>query len=170
MTCSIFGCCTEAQIPCSIGERELKPNRLDRPAVLLLASSDVLHAILSPYVHVELIDVRSVEEYRLLRIENAISFPCPEFVSAEDISGRQAIREVLQGITAGALEKAFSSCGGPTVKVGTCLVVYDSGGDTMGSVGRAATFSQLLADLELVPEASNPNSICIAASALDQIP
>ena len=166
--CSLFDCWNEGPFPCSgKGPWSERAVKRERPAVLLLASSDVLHAILSPYVHVELIDVRSLEEYRQQRIENSISFPCPDYVSKEDIAGRQAIRDVLKRITAGALGKAFSSSGGPKAQVGTCLVVYDSQGDTMGSIGRAATFSQLLADLELVPEVPTPPvapSICTAFS------
>eukprot|EP00960_Hanusia_phi_P051716 760962-Hanusia_phi.AAC.7 len=76
MTCQIFNCCSEPRRQSDSCTRT-NPAK-DKGAVLLLASSDVLHAIRSPYVHVVLVDVRSFEQYQGIHIEGAVSFPWGE--------------------------------------------------------------------------------------------
>ena len=151
MTCSIFSCCN--------GEKESRTEPpqhargLDRKgAVLLLASSDVLHAIRSPHVKVVFLDVRPSEQFRKLHIEDALSLPCETILDLDAMASSRAIQSTRDKITPGALLAAFGAATKPTHAVGTCVVVYDSIGDTAEAFGRAAVFSQLLVDLEIVPE------------------
>lgn len=162
-----FGCCSETPEG-GRPEDDVSPVRNDQHArVLMLASSDVLHAILSPYVHVELIDVRSPEDFRRQRIEKARSFPLPDLdlLAQDGDGGRAALRNIVPAtITAGALAKAFSSRTRPTSQVGTCLIVYDSQGDTVDSVGPATKLADRFAELGLVPEVLTRDSPARPAS------
>ena len=107
MTCSIFSCCN--------GEKESRTEPpqhargVDRKgAVLLLASSDVLHAIRSPHVKVVFLDVRPSEQFRKLHIEDALSLPCETILDLDAMASSRAIQSTRDKITPG------SSMGGRT--------------------------------------------------------
>ena len=122
-----------------------------RGVVLLLASSDVLHAIRSPHVNVVLIDVRSADQYAKGHIESAQSCPCDHVFDKGLILGSKAVLNIRNKMTPGALSKAFAAQK-PTDEVGSCVVVYDSMGDTAEAVGPAAMLADLLVEHEIVPE------------------
>ena len=147
MTCSVFGCCSGARNAVASPPR---PSG-QRGAVLLLASSDVLHAIRSPHVNIVLIDVRSADQYAKDHIESAESCPCDHVFDKELILDSKAVSRIRGKMTPGALSTAFAAQK-PTDDVGSCVVVYDSNGDTAEAVGPAAMLAELLVELEIVPE------------------
>mmetsp|Transcript_63442 Transcript_63442/g.169686 ORF Transcript_63442/g.169686 Transcript_63442/m.169686 type:complete len:288 (-) Transcript_63442:546-1409(-) len=162
MTCSIFSCCDGSQrSPASAPISSRQPKGKQRGVVLLLASSDVLHALKSKNINVFLIDVRTPEEYNASHIENAINFPYHgEFTpSVEDIVRDATLQNILKQVNTGALpnllkkpdtDEAINS----SIKLGGCLVVYDGCGDTKESIGPAASFTQFLVENDLVMEVS----------------
>lgn len=102
-----------------------------------------------------LFDVRSADLFQHSHIEGAINIPCGQNDMAENcrniLSENSSIQAVLDKVTPGALEQAFAAVK-PTSMVGSCVIAYDSIGDSMDSVGPAATFADILAECDIVPE------------------
>eukprot|EP00285_Hemiselmis_virescens_P016772 CAMPEP_0173404852 /NCGR_PEP_ID=MMETSP1356-20130122/60444_1 /TAXON_ID=77927 ORGANISM="Hemiselmis virescens, Strain PCC157" /NCGR_SAMPLE_ID=MMETSP1356 /ASSEMBLY_ACC=CAM_ASM_000847 /LENGTH=279 /DNA_ID=CAMNT_0014365585 /DNA_START=127 /DNA_END=963 /DNA_ORIENTATION=+ len=161
-----LSCCGQSRVGSDAKGMETEPREAEAPApqVLLLASSDVLHTIRSPYVNVLLFDVRGNREFRTSHIEGALSVPWQQSSSARDaapsrlppeLEEHPVLLSMLGRVTPGALGKAFtvdSSNAQTASPIGSIAIVYDSLGDSTDLLGPAATFANTLARSGLVPE------------------
>mmetsp|Transcript_33336 Transcript_33336/g.69812 ORF Transcript_33336/g.69812 Transcript_33336/m.69812 type:complete len:339 (-) Transcript_33336:541-1557(-) len=161
MTCSVFSCCDGSQrtsLPSPIVSRQNRQKQ--RGVVLLLASSDVLHALRSRKIKVMLIDVRSPDQYHTSHIQNAVNFPCNRVhpPTSDDIMGDTVLQDSLRKVSPGALSDLLKADRPPesdapeNSSFGTCLVVYDGIGDTKELPGPAAVFAQMLVEKDLILE------------------
>jgi len=150
MTCSVFSCCNEARAKPQ-GAKELRTKGRKKGVILLIAPSDLLHALRSPFIEVVVIDVRGYEQYKEGHIESSHSIPCNLSLDREDLLALPFIQALKDKVTPGALAQAL----GPeksTKTVGTCVVVHDSIGDTANMKGPASALAEWMVENEVVSE------------------